>query len=140
MKKSIAILLSMCLIFGLFTACGGTAPAAEASASAPAPQEEAASAGTPAEEAQPEPAAEAEPQEISAQEIAEETEPEIVHLVEFPIEESFSISVSRCSISSPPRSRNSAMASPVIRWPRLAKKVRANFSSSASVRRAHSLT
>ena len=95
MKKSIAILLSMCLIFGLFTACGGTAPAAEASASAPAPQEEAASAGTPAEEAQPEPAAEAEPEEISAQEIAEEPEPEIVHLVEFPIEESFSISVSQ---------------------------------------------
>ena len=100
MKKSIAILLSMCLIFGLFTACGGTAPAAEASASAPAPQEEAASAGTPAEEAQPEPAAEAEPQEISAQEIAEETEPEIVHLVEFPIEESFSISVSESTTPS----------------------------------------
>ncbi|MBQ9268984.1 MAG: extracellular solute-binding protein [Oscillospiraceae bacterium] len=100
MKKRIAILLSMCLILGLFAACGGTAPAAEASASALAPQEEAAAAGAPAEETEPEPAAEAETEEISAEEIAEETEPEIVHLVEFPIEESFSISVSESTTPS----------------------------------------
>lgn len=90
MKKHLSILLALVLVLGLFAGCGGTTasePDTSPSSSVAASVQE-----SPAEQPA-EPDAAAEPEEDSLAEAAPE-EPEIVHLVEFPLEEPFSISVS----------------------------------------------
>ena len=101
MKKWIAMLLAATMILGLFAACGSSsdAPAAtsepaasveetpveEPSSEAPAPAE----AETPAEEP-----AEASAEEAPEEEPVEEEPAEVEHLIDFPIDEDFTISVS----------------------------------------------
>ena len=100
MKKHIAMLLALALVLGLFAACGSQ-PAPQSTASAAESAEAAESA--PAEQAAPAPAAE-EPVEAdaaSAEEASVMEEPvEIEHLIDFPIEEPFTVTVSESTTPS----------------------------------------
>lgn len=99
MKKWIAILLTLTMVLGLFAACGSTTqPAASTAVSDPEPAEASAVVEAP-------PAPTAEPiEETSAEDVPLEPiveEPaEIVHLIEFPIDESFTITVSESTTPS----------------------------------------
>ena len=93
-KRLFAMLLALAMMLMLFSACGkgeaalvSEAPEASAAsevADAPAPEEAPAAPEAPAEEAST-------PEEAS---VPEEAPAEIVHLVEFPLEEEFPVSVS----------------------------------------------
>ncbi len=100
MKKHIAMLLALALVLGLFAACGSqSAPQSAASAVESAEAAESA----PAEQAAPAPAAEepAEAAAASAEEASVMEEPvEIEHLIEFPIEEPFTVTVSESTTPS----------------------------------------
>lgn len=100
MKKHIAMLLALALVLGLFAACGSQ-PAPQSAPSAAESAEAAESA--PAEQAAPAPAAE-EPVEAdaaSAEEASVMEEPvEIEHLIDFPIEEPFTVTVSESTTPS----------------------------------------
>ena len=100
MKKHIAMLLALALVLGLFAACGSqSVPQSAASAAESAEAAESA----PAEQAAPAPAAE-EPVEAdaaSAEEASVMEEPvEIEHLIDFPIEEPFTVTVSESTTPS----------------------------------------
>ena len=100
MKKHIAMLLALALVLGLFAACGSQ-PAPQSTASAAESAEAAESA--PAEQAAPAPAAEepAEAAAASAEEASVMEEPvEIEHLIDFPIEEPFTVTVSESTTPS----------------------------------------
>ena len=103
MKHYLAVVLCLCMLLSLFTACGGTAASLPESSSSSAASESAA-ASAPAEEPAPEPDTASEPEpaaaEVSAEEPAEAAEAEIVHLVEFPLDEPVSITVSESTTPS----------------------------------------
>ena len=100
MKKHIAMLLALALVLGLFAACGSQS----APQSAPSAAESAEAAeSAPAEQAAPAPAAEepAEADAASAEEASVMEEPvEIEHLIDFPIEEPFTVTVSESTTPS----------------------------------------
>lgn len=92
-KKRIALLLVAAMMLMMFSACGGSEAPAESAASTPAEESvasEAAPQEAPAEEV-------AVPEDASILEeasVVEEAPAEIVHLVDFPLEEEFAVSVS----------------------------------------------
>ncbi len=97
MKKNVwAILLVLSLLLGLFAACGGSASTAEEAPSTPVSVSEA----EPAADETPTEAPASAPETSVAEEISTveeeiaEIPKEVVHLIDFPIEEEFSISVS----------------------------------------------
>ncbi len=102
MKKQIAMLLVLTLVLGLFAACGGSTQSAAQSAGSEA---EAVSAAEVAEEAPDaeEPGTDETPEndvEASAEEASAEEPAEIEHLIEFPIEESFTVTASESTTPS----------------------------------------
>ncbi len=104
MKKWLSMLLALTMILGLFAACGGASePASSAPTEASVSTSEETSAEEPSAEepaAEPEPAKEAEEAETSAEEEIVEEPAEIEHLVEFPIDHDFVITVSESTTPS----------------------------------------
>lgn len=99
MKKWIAILLTLTMVLGLFAACGSTTqPAASTAVSDPEPAEASAVVEAPPAPAA-EPIEETSAEDVPLEPIVEEPA-EIVHLIEFPIDESFTITVSESTTPS----------------------------------------
>jgi putative aldouronate transport system substrate-binding protein len=93
-RKVMTLTLAAAMLLGMLSGCGSGQTAAEAESSSTAEAVQVEEASSEVEAAAPEvPEAQSveEPEEVSAEEA---TEPEIVHLVDFPIEEDFNISVS----------------------------------------------
>ena len=107
MKKWIATLLALTMILGLFAACGSTSEA-PASGSAPAevsaPEEAPEAENAPEAEASAVEAPQEEPAEAeevsAAEEASVEASPVIEHLVEFPIDKEFTVTVSESTTPS----------------------------------------